>query len=221
MAFRSGWECENRIACPGRSPQESRMRDSSLHKAGPYKAGLYRVGGYGADKRGTLSSTLLLLVVGTLVVFPEAPAMARGKAVVKQNTAQTGAMPMSISSIIKSAEGQPSTTTKSTVAGTPTMAIAPLSPTTMASPPGNPTTMRSAPSPTAVALPTLIPSLMATSPLSPGRGMQARTAIVNSTSHYDFRNVKHASTSTSSSWPSSGAIWPTAAPVDASVKSEH
>ncbi len=200
----------------GRSHQESRMSDPNLYKADPYNGGLRR-----ANRRGARSSTLLMLVVGMLVAFPGTPAMARGTGF---GTPARPAAPRSVSSIVKTTEGQSSTkTATSASAGSLTMAATPLSPTTMGSLPStNPTTMRPASgSPTAMASLTTIPSLMATSSLSPGGGTLARAAVTNNNGRSDFRNVRHSVASPAPSWASSGTIWPAAEPVDASVKPKH
>jgi len=92
-----------------------------------------------------------------------------------------------------------------------------LSPTTMKAPANGPTSVKlTSRNQTTMAVPSLIPSVMATSPMNPDGGTRARSVITNSgTGLRGHAGGKGASkqesvASAAPSWPSSGQIWPTA-----------
>ena len=163
--------------------------------------------------QGTRSSTVLVLVLA--LAFPGTAALAKGAGSGKGGQGshnQPTTMP-SAASAVEQLEGLSISGTKiSGLNGAQMMATMPMSQTTMALPSSSPTVMKTATgSQTAPTLSFLIPTLMATSPQNPALAARATAMITNGHSSIRHSSAPTAtSTPTTTSWASSGTVWPTA-----------
>jgi len=167
-----------------------------------------------AARQGTRSSALLVLVIGLALAFPGAAAMAKGagsgKGAQGSHNSQPTTMPPAASAV--QLEGMSISGTKiSALNGAQMMATMPMSQTTMASPSTSPTVMRAATgSQTAPTLQFMVPTLMATSTQNPALAARATAMITNSRSSIKHSSMQKTSMPTTTSWASSGTVWPTA-----------